>query len=254
MIPVIFEVGGIPLNSFGLMMVCCFLAAWKRFYLSLERAGEDPNLAEPIIAVAAFSGLVGSRLNYLATNFKDFLADPVSSAFGGAGFVFYGGFFFAALATFLYLKKHKKPFLRYADIAAPAVAIGYAVGRIGCHLSGDGDYGTVTDSFMRFSYYLGVAPTPYGVLVHPTPIYESLIALAIATLLVRLQEQKENLKIGALFGIYLCLSAVARFGIEFLRVEPRVASGLTEAQFSAMGILVVGLTLIFFPRQKPVSD
>lgn len=249
MIPVIFEIGPFPLNSFGLMMVCCFLAAWRRLYHSLERAGEDPAIAEPMVVTAALTGIIGSRINYLITYFDEFLADPLGAIFSGAGFVFYGGFFLATLSLYLFLRKRGKNFLQYADIAAPALALGYAVGRIGCHLSGDGDYGIATDSILGFSYILGAAPTPRGVLVHPTPIYESVVAIALSYLLVRMQERKSIPKVGALFGLYLALSAVSRFLVEYIRIEPTYLYTLTEAQVASL--FGFGLGLVFILRKSP---
>jgi phosphatidylglycerol:prolipoprotein diacylglycerol transferase len=248
MIPVIFEIGPFPLNSFGLMMVCCFLAAWRRLYLSLEQAGEDPAIAEPMIVTAALSGIIGSRINYLITYFDEFLADPLGAIFSGAGFVFYGGFFLAMFSLYLFLKKLGKNFLAYADLAAPALALGYAVGRIGCHLSGDGDYGKTTDSLLGFSYALGAAPTPRGVFVHPTPIYESIAGIALAYLLVWLQRKQLLGQTGALFGFYLMVSAVFRFLVEFVRVEPEYLLFLTEAQVA--GIFAFLLGLFFMARGR----
>lgn len=229
------------------MMVCLFIAAWRRLSLSLENAGESIEVAEPMVVTGAIAGIVGSRINYLITNLDDFLSDPLHAVFSGAGFVFYGGFICAALAIYLFLRKEGKSFVKYADITAPALAIGYAVGRIGCHLSGDGDYGGPTDSFLGFSYFLGVVSTHRGVLVHPTPIYESIVAFATAFLLVKLQEKKSFSKPGQLFGLYLILAAISRFLVEFIRIEPITKFGFTEAQCASFFIFFAGLVLLLRP-------
>jgi phosphatidylglycerol:prolipoprotein diacylglycerol transferase len=233
------------------MMVCCFIGAWRLLSLSLERAGENPEIAEKMVVTAAVAGIVGSRLNYILSSWGDFKADPMGMLFSGAGFVFYGGFLLAMLAVVVMLWRQKRPVLFYADLAAPALALGYAIGRIGCHLSGDGDYGKATQSFLAFSYKLGVAPTPAGVFVHPTPIYESLISFGFAFLLIRLSAQKALQRPGQLFAVYLMLAASARFFIEFLRVEPLRSLGLTEAQITSLGIFPLAFLLVVFaPRRR----
>ena len=252
MIPIIFSLGPLPLNSFGLMMVCCFIGAWRRLYLSLEEAGENPEIAERMVVTAAVAGIVGSRVNYIISNFSEFLRDPLSMIFSGAGFVFYGGFLISAFTVAIFLKLNKLPLLKYADLAAPCLAIGYAIGRIGCHLSGDGDYGKATDSLLGFSYFLGVAPTPRGVLVHPTPIYETLLAFLLCALLLELTKRKVLKRAGQLFGVYILFSAVFRFLIEYLRIEPVGSLGLTEAQHVAL-ILIIPALLLAITGAKDTS-
>lgn len=235
------------------MMVCCFVGAWRRLYLSLESAGENPEIAEKLVVTAAVAGILGSRINYILSNFSEFLRSPLDMIFSGAGFVFYGGFILAVFALFIFTKKLKLKFFRYADIAAPCLAIGYGIGRIGCHLSGDGDYGKVTDFFLRFSYQLGVSPTPRGVFVHPTPIYESLLAFMLCAVLLFLQKKNTLPRNGQLFGLYILCSSVIRYFIEMLRIEPITGLGITEAQATSLALLVPALLLTIFGIGKPKS-
>lgn len=250
MIPLIFEIplpfglGYLPIYSFGLMMVCCFLSAWKRLYLSLQEAGENPELAERMITWAAIGGVLGARIFYIFSYFEDFLRDPIGLLFGGAGFVFYGGFIGGALAAYILLRKEGKSFFQMADITAPALALGYAVGRVGCQLSGDGDYGSQSTLPWAIAYPLGVVPTEAGQFVHPTPVYESLISLLIVYILLH---PKIKLKLGfsgQLFGLYLFLSAISRFMIEFIRIEPIILGGLTQAQIVSIVLVLVGIVLL----------
>jgi len=252
-IPVVFYLGPIPINSFGLMMVFCFIGAWRRLYLSLEAAGENPEIAEKMVVTAAIAGIVGSRVNYLISNFSEFVKSPMEMILSGAGFVFYGGFLFAAFCVFVFVKKNKLEFFRYADLTAPALAIGYGIGRIGCHLSGDGDYGKATDSLLRFSYLLGVSPTPRGVLVHPTPIYESLLALALCAVLLRIQKLNIFSRNGQLFGLYILCSSVFRYFIEDLRIEPITSFGITEAQVTSLILFLPALLLTIFGATKKLE-
>lgn len=258
MIPKLIEIplpfGSLPIYSFGVSMVLCFLAAWRCLEQQLKRAGEPPELAERMITWAAIGGIVGARICYILTFPHEFLAAPIATAFGGAGFVFYGGFIGGAFAVWLLLRKEKKSFLKMSDLTAPSLAVGYAVGRIGCQLSGDGDYGKESSLPWAMSYAHGVVPTPPGVLVHPTPVYETIVSLAIAMLLLWLGKKSFRFLAvnGALFGVYLMLSAVARFLVEFIRIEPIVLLSLTEAQ--VIGLIMFGIGLWLFARRPSVVN
>ena len=252
-VPLPFGLGTLPIHSFGVMMVLAFLAAWQRLYLSLQAANEDPALAEQMVTWAAVGGIIGARIAYLLSYPKEFLAAPLQTAFGGAGFVFYGGLFGGAFAVWLLLRRHKKAFFPMSDIVAPCLAVGYAVGRIGCQLSGDGDYGRSSILPWAMEYSLGVVPTQAGELHHPAPVYETFLALAIACLLVSAWGQRKLNKTGQIFGMYLLLSACARFLVELIRVEPRVIGALTQAQLVSIALSLIGLFLIAKPRKMSVG-
>lgn len=245
MTPTLFQLGPLPIHSFGLLMVLAFLSAWRLLALSLKEAGHDPARAEHIIFWTAIGGIIGGRLGYIVSYPGGFFADPLGTLFSGAGFVFYGGFIGGAFAGWLYAKKEKISFLQYTDFATPALALGYAVGRVGCQLSGDGDYGRVSELPWAMSYQLGIVPTPPGVLVHPAPVYESIAALLIAFLLLYLQRNQKLAGYGQMFGLYLILSALARFSVEFVRIEPYVLAGFTQAQVVGVVLLLLGLLLLF---------
>lgn len=245
MIPTLFQIGPFPLNSFGLMMVLAFFAAWRMFAVTLERVGEDPLMAENVVFWTALSGLLGARVAYILSFPYDFIQNPFALIFSGAGFVFYGGFIGGALAFFWQVKKKKFPLLTYCDLVSPALSLGYAVGRIGCQLSGDGDYGTISSLPWAMGYEHGYIPTPSGLLVHPTPVYETLIALVIAALLLQLSFRgRLILRNGAISGLYLILSSAARFAIEFLRIEPRVFQNFTQAQLVSIVLIAIGGLLL----------
>lgn len=259
MIPNVFEVplpfglGPLPIHSFGLMMVLAFLAAWQRLFLSLKAAGEDPAMAEQMVTWAAVGGIVGARLGYIVSYPKEFFEAPLQMAFGGAGFVFYGGLFGGAFAVWLFLKLRHRAFFPMSDIVAPCLAVGYAVGRIGCQLSGDGDYGRISALPWSMEYSLGVVPTLPGELHHPAPVYETFLALAITWLLISSWAQTKFSRTGQLFGLYLLLSACARFLVEIIRVEPRVYGELTQAQVVSICLCLIGILLIALPRRQKLS-
>jgi len=240
MIPEIFRIGPIPINSFGLMLVCAFLATWRLLEINIKRDGDDGQLAETLVFWAAIGGIVGARLLYLTTYSSDFFSDPLGSLFGGAGFVFYGGLFGGALAVVIALKRAGKNITHYADLIAPTIALGYAIGRVGCQLSGDGDYGIASTLPWAMGYPLGVIPTGAGELVHPAPVYETLFSLVAAVLLQHLLYKSYFKTPGALFGLMLVLMAVERFLVEFIRIEPLVAQGLTQAQWVSIGLMIFG--------------
>ncbi len=253
MIPTIFELGPIPFHSFGFMLVLSFFASWRRMWISFKNGGERPELAEPVVFWAAVGGLIGARVLSLLSNPEGFINDPIGAVFSSAGFVFYGGFIGGIIAVGILLKREGVSYLRYFDLAGPGLAVGYAIGRIGCQLSGDGDYGTVTSLPWAMGYPLGVVPTEVGLLVHPAPVYETLLALAIAWLLVYLQDNNKLSGLGQLTGLYFICMAVERFIVEFVRIEPIVLGPLTQAQVTAIVIFIVGTWLMFSNIQNDHS-
>jgi phosphatidylglycerol:prolipoprotein diacylglycerol transferase len=150
------------------------------------------------------------------------------------------------------VRKNKIPWLRAADIAAPALAIAYGIGRLGCHVAGDGDWGTVTEMPWGVAYTNAIIgwvdpttgiPYPPGVRVHPTPIYEFLESVVIFGILWALR--KKRYAPGMIFWLYLALSGLARLGVEFWRLNPSLALGLSEAQWFGLAMIIVGLWQLF---------
>jgi phosphatidylglycerol:prolipoprotein diacylglycerol transferase len=240
MIPTIIDFGPFGIHSFGLMMVLAFLAAWRRLYLSLSFAGENPSIAEDMIFWAAIGGIVGARLGFLLSFPQQLMEDPITAVFSGAGFVFHWGFVFGLLSLWILSKLRNFDFVHYSDLAAPALALGYAIGRIGCQLSGDGDYGIETSLPWAMGYPNGVIPTLGGILVHPTPVYETISCLCIAWILVRVTNLNIFQGKGNIFALFLMLMAAERFLIELIRIEPVIWLGLTQAQIVSALFFTVG--------------
>ena len=141
--------------------------------------------------------------------------------------------------------------MRLLDLAAPATAVGYGVGRIGCLTSGDGDYGRNTASHLwgvHMRYDALVRPTPPDALVLATPVWELAMALVIAAILWRLG--KKARPVGWITGMYLALSGVARFEIEFWRVNPKLYFGMSNAQVAALGSIAIGLIVVAVASAK----
>ena len=239
----IFEDFSIPIFSFGLMMLLCFLGSMILLQSCLKEAGENPMLAEPMVTYAAIGGVIGARFFSIISYPNQLMEDPIGVIFSSAGFVFYGGFIGGFIAVFILLRKNKIPFLKFTNIVAAPLAFGYAIGRVGCQLSGDGDYGIESSLPWAMNYIYGVIPTAST--VHPTPVYESLISLFLAIFL-RSTFLKNKLRFdGQLFGFYLIISGVSRYFIENLRVEPRVLSGFSQAQLISIPLILIGIFLIF---------
>jgi phosphatidylglycerol:prolipoprotein diacylglycerol transferase len=264
--PELFRIGPFPVYSFGLMMAIGFLVASYVLSLELQRKGHDPRVGSTVTLLALIFGLAGSKLNHLIENWHDFLAEP-SMAFSPGGLTWYGGFALATLAIFVYARRQKIPFGHLCDAAAPALILGYGIARIGCHLSGDGDYGMPTDLPWAAVYSNGTYPptlafrdfpdivakygvngvVPNDIPVHPTPVYEFFLSVLVFLILWNLR--KKMWPAGRVFSLYLVLAAVERFAIEFLRVNPRLLFGLSEAQLVALVLMVVGTAL--FLRLRP---
>ena len=245
MIPTIIKLGPIPIHSFGLMMMCAFIAAHELLVKLCKTNGVASEYAEKMIFWAAIGGIVGARLGYVFTYSDGFEGGLIASIFSSSGFVFHWGLIGGFLGVTVVLLLARLSFFLIADLVAAPLALGYAIGRIGCQLSGDGDYGSISNLPFAMSYPLGVIPTRWGELVHPAPIYESLLALLTTFLLLRLLAATRLTGRGIVFGAYLILTGVARYAIEFIRIEPIVYNNLTQAQVVSLYLIVVGALFIW---------
>ena len=248
MLPVLFEFGPLKIYSFGAFMALAALSAVWVVHAELKRNQYDPDLASTMVFAAALGGLVGARILFIIEDWDNFLRSPADFIFTGAGFTWYGGLIGGIIAVSWVVRKNKIPWLVGADIAAPALAIAYGVGRIGCHVAGDGDWGTVTDMPWGVAYTNAIIgwvnpstgiPYPPGARVHPTPIYEFLESALIFAVLWALR--KKNMKAGSMFWLYFVLAGLARFVVEFWRINPKIGLGLSEAQWFGIIVMAVGL-------------
>ncbi|MDP9340265.1 MAG: prolipoprotein diacylglyceryl transferase [Acidobacteriota bacterium] len=258
MIPFL-HLGPLTIPTFGLMVAMGLLVAayvlqadFDRRRASFEPAkkaqnaqleGKDEGFL--IIGIAGFAGLVGARLYHVLESPREFFADPWPQLFSRFGFAWFGGFLGGLIALIILARYLKIPLLQFLDICSPAAAVGYAIGRIGCLLSGDGDYGQPTSLPWGVSFPNGVVPTTER--VHPTPLYEFFIWLAIAAFLWHMgtktfQKPKAT---GVIFCNYLILTGVARFLIEIIRINPRSFFGLSNAQAASVVSIGAGAVLLW---------
>ncbi len=248
MIPDTLRIGPIPIHLFGLMLALAFLAAGHVLGREFARKGYEEDLASSGLLWAAAGSLIGARLWLVVEDVSAFLRDPWL-LLTGSGFVFYGGLLGGTLALTWFFRRHGIPWLRGADAAAPALALGQAIGRVGCQLSGDGDWGAVTTVPWGMAYPHAVVGWPHapGVRVHPTPIYEALAYLGVFLLLWRWRRVPH--RDGAMFFWYLVLASGARFVVEFWRINPIVAGGLTAAQVTSLILVAVGVAGLVAQRR-----
>jgi prolipoprotein diacylglyceryltransferase/predicted O-methyltransferase YrrM len=234
--------------------------AWLGFFCAYWVLRADlrrrrlPGDALNVILILVVAGLAGSKLYHLLERPQDFLANPLGMFFSGYGFAWFGGFLGGLIALLVLARHYKIPTLKFLDACAPAGAVGYAIGRIGCLLSGDGDYGIPTSLPWGMAFPNGLVPTPAGVHVHPTPIYEFLASMAIGWYLWRRGERSLRIPrpAGEVVAEYFILSGVARFLVEFIRINPRTIFGLSNAQAASLLSIVAGavLLLVIKPRFK----
>jgi phosphatidylglycerol:prolipoprotein diacylglycerol transferase len=279
MLPILFKIGSIPIYSFGLMMGIAFLVANYFFTREMRRRGLSGNgagkattaddIAGNVTLIALVAGVVGSKLFSLLENWDAFLRDPVHETFSASGLTFYGGLILATLMIYLYVRSKGIPFMRVADSAAPSLILAYGIGRIGCQLSGDGDYGIPSTLPWAMGYPNGTVSTlaeknpelvakfrelfpgqaiPADIMVHPAPVYETLAAVAIFAFLWWLR--KKGMPVGKMFAIYLICAGAERLLVEFIRLNP-LYLGLSQAQWISVGMIAVGSAMIVKLRNAP---
>ena len=260
MYPILFHFGPITIYSFGAMMAIAALCAAWVVHAELKRRGYNSELASTIVFAAAIGRLVGARILFIVEEWQGFLSAPMNYMLTGAGFTWYGGLFGGAAAASWVVKKNKIPWLVGVDIGAPALALAYGVGRIGCHVAGDGDWGAVTDVPWGVAYKNAIIgwvdpntgiPYPPGVLVHPTPIYEFFQGVLVFAILWGLR--KKNLAPGTLAWLYLVLANLMRFIVEFWRINPSIGFGFSEAQWFSLLLMALGAMLLLLLRMRPAN-
>ncbi len=228
------EIG--PLQTFGLMFGLGFVVAGAIIARRFGELGKPVDWAYEMAFSALVGGFLGARLYWIADNWDEVSGDLLGNAFSGSGLTWYGGALGGAVAVLLWARWRGFLTLTMADVAAPALAFGYGVGRVGCQLSGDGDYGEAWDGPWAMAYPDGVIPTTEE--VHPTPIYET-VAIGLGAWVLWLL--RDRVRPGVLWGGYLVLAGTERFLVEFVRRNEPAALGLTAAQLTSLGLLAAGL-------------
>jgi phosphatidylglycerol:prolipoprotein diacylglycerol transferase len=239
--PVLFDFGPVEVHSWGVMVAVAFAVAWYVLKVELERLAGRGDAAFAVALAGAVGGIVGSRVYWFFEHLGDV---SLVDSFSGAGFTWYGGVLGGAAAALLTARFKGVRITPLLGAAAPGLALGYAVGRIACQLAGDGTYGVASDLPWAMSYPDGEVPTTER--VHPTPVYETLASGAIFVLLWRL---RLRLAPARLFALYLVLSGIERFLVEFIRRNDEVVAGLTQPQLLAAAMVAAGAVVLALPRR-----
>ena len=229
------DIGPVTLQTFGIMFALAFVAAGALVGKRLDELGKPVDWAYELVFVALVGGIVGARLDFVIENYSDVKDDVLGNIFSGSGLVWYGGAIGGAIGVCIWAYFRRMLNLRLLDLCTPSLAIGYAIGRIGCQVSGDGDYGIPWDGPWAMAYPEGTVPT--DVPVHPTPVYETLAMGLVGYALWRL---RGSFRPGLLFALYLVLAGVERFLIEFIRRNDEVVAGLTQPQLISLAMVLAG--------------
>lgn len=248
MIPILFKIGPLRIGSYGVMVAIAFLTCIWVLRKELRRKNFPADWANNIVIVAAIAGIIGARIYFILEYFDEFLQDPLSMIFTGSGLTWYGGFIAAFIAVIITLRKLPAPTLVLADLVAPLLLLGYGIGRIGCFLSGDGDYGPPSDLPWAMAFPNGLVPT--DVPVHPTPVYETIFSLTLFAILWI--NRKKNYRPGTMLGIVFIFYGIERFVTEFWRLTPDVWGGISMAQvLSIISIAGGAVWILYLLRSKP---
>ena len=234
MYPELFRIGNFPISTFGLMMATAFLVGSWITARRMKEVGLDPDLATTLLVYVMLGGILGSKL-YFAIDVSIREGRPFTDLlFARDGITWYGGLILGTVVGAIGAWIHGVSVVQMMNCVAPAVAVGQAIGRVGCFLVGD-DYGKVSDVPWAVGFPLGAPPTDPGVRVHPTQIYEILWLLPVAFVLWKRRDRSPFL-----FGEYLVANGLGRLAIETLRVNPRVLAGLTEPQIVGIALILGG--------------
>jgi phosphatidylglycerol:prolipoprotein diacylglycerol transferase len=221
------DILGLELQTFGLMLALALVASGVLVAKRLKELGLPVDWAYEMMFFAGAGGILGAKLWYLA--------EEGGSLFSATGLVFYGGAIGGALAVMGYARHRGLLDARLFDMGAPALAIGYAVGRLGCQWAGDGDYGIPSDLPWAMAYPDGTVPTTDE--VHPTPVYEFLVMGAVTWWLWR---KRDAYRPGTLFALWAVLAGAERFLVEFIRRNEDIVGPFSLAQFVSVAMIVAG--------------
>jgi phosphatidylglycerol---prolipoprotein diacylglyceryl transferase len=278
----LFSLQGSEVGAFiGLVVGLAYTYYLKKnnTFTELSTKEEDvkpQELTANILLISAGAGLVGAKIFHQLENWDDFIADPMGQLLSGGGLTFYGGLICGAAAVILYVRKYGINTGVIADAMAAPLMLAYGIGRIGCHMSGDGDWGianlkpkpewlqflpdwmwayTYPNNVIRAGERMTDCTDPLGVYcyelanpVYPTAVYEAMMGIILFTIIWKLRNSFSSP--GMLFGLYLVFNGLERFSIEKIRINNELYNGLTQAEMISAGLILFGLGLFFWLKKK----
>jgi len=232
---------GISIKTFGVTFALGFLACGLVIARRLRELSKPVDWAYEIVFAALLGGLIGARGYFVIQNYDQVKGKLVGSIFSGSGLVWYGGAIGGAIAVIAWMRWRRALSLVVLDMCVTVLALGYGIGRIGCQVSGDGDYGIRSKLPWAMGYPHGTVPTPPGVRVQPTPIYETVSMCLLAYALWKL---RDRVRPGVIVGLYMVLSGIERLLVEFIRRNKEVLWGLTAPQLESVVLMIAGAVLL----------
>jgi phosphatidylglycerol:prolipoprotein diacylglycerol transferase len=231
-----FDVLGVSLKTFGIFFALNFVAWGAVAARRLKELGKPEEWAYEMVLVGVVGGLIGAKLYYVIQHGAEFSFSGIVS---GSGLVWYGGLIGGVILMLVWAEWRGFRNLHLCDIAGICIPLGYAIGRIGCQVSGDGDYGSASSLPWAMPYPDGTVPTTTD--VHPTPIYETFVMGIVA---LGLWHLRDRVRPGIIFALYLILAGLERFLVEFIRRNTDAFAGLTAAQLWSVAMVIGGIAWI----------
>src|SRR5882762_3461651 len=242
MYPTLFRIGNFEVTSFGVMVAIGALVGLWVFGRELARSGLPASGSDAAMA-GVFGGLAGAKLLWVVEHLGD---EPFRDLlFSRGGMSWFGGFAGGVLTALIVMRRMRLPVVATVAASTPALAIGHAIGRIGCFLVGD-DYGRPSDLPWAVAFPQGLPPT--DVRVHPTQLYEMFALFIMAWLLIRWR--RRGVPDAIVLGRYLVLAGSIRFAIEFIRINVRIAGPLTLAHLVSLALVIIGAALLVLGRRE----
>lgn len=266
--PYLFSIGPLQIGSYGVTLAIAFFSAFMVINWQFRKNGCDEELAWDLHFLAIFGGMVGSRLMHIIENFSEFLGNPMSMIFSTTGFSVLGGYVLALALCIVRVRYAGQPFFKIADIYVPGMAVGYAIGRLGCIVAGDGCYGLPCKLPWAMNFPKGLVPTlsasnhsladtyrslfpgeplPVDISVHPTPLYESLSTLILLGILLFAGWRIGG---GRRFAFFLIWFGISRFLVEFIRLNPFIYWGLSSSQLVSIFFVGAGVVIMLGSKAR----
>ena len=256
--PILFEIGGFPVYTYGVLLAAAYLLGLQFALVRARARGLDANRVMDLGIWIIISALVGAKLLLLVVDFDSFRREPAELlTLLRSGGVFYGGLIAAVAVAMFYMRRHRLPLWSVSDAFAPGIALGHVIGRVGCFFAGC-CYGTSTGVAWAVTFTNEYAAknvgTPLGRPIHPTQLYEAGAELVILGLLLALERRGRGFA-GRTFWTYMLLYAITRFAIEFYRGDARgMVGALSTSQFVSVILAPVSIMMLVLLARRVTPD